>query len=57
MLMNFSSSNSALSIPMRTSTIWSSNFIRKSRVNNFRKVNMSISDLKKAKTSCGSCGK
>lgn len=57
MLMNFSSSNSALSIPIRKSTISSSNFIRKSRVNNFRKVNMSISDLKKAKTSCGSCGK
>ena len=57
MLMNFSSSNSAHFIPKRKSSLSSPNFIRKSRVNNFRKVNMSISDLKKAKTSCGSCGK
>lgn len=57
MLMNFCSSNSAQYISRKKPNMSSTNFIRKSRVNNFRKVNMSISDLKKAKTSCGSCGK
>lgn len=57
MLMNFCSSNSAQFVPKRKTSHSSSNFIRKSRVNNFRKVNMSISDLRNAKTSCGSCGK
>lgn len=57
MLMNFCSSNSVQYIPKRKSSTSSLNFIRKSKVNNLRKVNMSISDLRKAKTSCGSCGK
>lgn len=57
MFMNFSSTNSAQFKPKRKTHMSNTNFITKSRVNNFRKVNMSISDLKKAKTSCGSCGK
>jgi len=57
MFMNFSSTNSAQFKAKRNAHMSNTNFITKSRVNNFRKVNMSISDLKKAKTSCGSCGK